>query len=111
LYIGGTFTTLSALSGLGAGWSAGVLRFGGYLLLGLLYLGLGGALQGGKRWGRRAVLVLCGLGVVLAIAHLIAGDTRGGIAALVWPAVYAILLTTESARSWFRMMAQDPGTR
>src|SRR5689334_882551 len=65
LYVGGALTVLSSLTGLTSGTSGGLLRSGMYMLLGLLYLGLARAVQRGRRWARRAVLVLCVIGVAL----------------------------------------------
>jgi hypothetical protein len=72
------------------------------VLLGLLYLGLARAVQRGRRWARRAVLVLCGLGVALAAIRLFGSGLSSAVGALAWPVVYAILLNTDTARSWFR---------
>jgi hypothetical protein len=102
LYVGGALTVLFALTGLTSGTLGGLLRFGAYVLLGLLYLGLARAVQRGRRWARRAVLVLCGVGVALAGIRLFGSGVSSAVGALAWPVVYAILLNTDTARSWFR---------
>ena len=102
LYVGGALTVLSALTGLLSGTSGALLRSGAYLLLGLLYLGLARSVQRGRRWARRAVLVLCALGAALAGVRLFGSGLSSAVGALAWPVVYAILLSTDSARSWFR---------
>jgi hypothetical protein len=102
LYVGGALTVLFALTGLTAGTLGSLLRSGAYVLLGLLYLGLARAVQRGRRWARRAVLVLCGLGVALAAIRLFGSGLSSAVGALAWPVVYAILLNTDTARSWFR---------
>lgn len=109
LYVGGVLTVLSALTGLGSDTLGGLLRPGAYVLLGLLYLGLARAVQRGRRWARRTVLVLCGVGVALAVVRLVASGASSAVGALAWPAVYAILLSTDTARSWFRSAGLGPG--
>lgn len=49
---------------------------------------------------RRAVLVLCG--VALAVIRLFGSGVSSAVGTLAWPVVYAILLNTDTARSWFR---------
>jgi cell division protein FtsW (lipid II flippase) len=102
LYVGGGLTVLSALTGLMSGTVGSLLRSGVYALLGLLYVGLARAVQRGRRWARRTVLVLCVLGIALAGIRLFGSSLSSAVGALVWPAIYAILLSTETARSWFR---------
>src|SRR4051794_3607389 len=72
LYVGGALTVLSALTGLGSGTLGGLLRSGAYVLVGALYIGLARAVQRARRWARRAVLVLCGVGAALAGVRLFA---------------------------------------
>jgi TRAP-type C4-dicarboxylate transport system permease small subunit len=102
LYVGGALTVLFALTGLTSGTLGGLVRTGTHVLLGLLYLGLARAVQRGRRWARRAVLVLCGIGVALAGIRLFGSGVSSAVGTLAWPVVYAILLTTDSAQSWFR---------
>jgi len=109
LYVGGAFTVLFALTGLGSGTLGGLLRSGAYALLGILYVGLARAVQRGRRWARRTVLVLCGFGIALAVVRLFASGASSAVGTLAWPAVYAILLNTETARSWFRAAGRGPG--
>jgi hypothetical protein len=104
LYVGGALTVLYALTGIGAS----PLRSGVYLLVGVLYLGLARAVQRGRQWARRAVLVLCGAGVALAGLRLFASGVSSAVGALAWPVVYAILLNTDAARSWFRPARPEP---
>src|SRR3954469_20760227 len=70
LYVGGALTVLVALTGLASGTTAGLIRAGIYLLLGVAYLSLARAVQLGRRWARRAVLILCGVGAALAVVRL-----------------------------------------
>jgi len=109
LYVGGALTVLLALTGLGSGTLSGLLRSGMYVLLGLLYLGLACAVQRGQRWARRAVLALCGVGIALAVVRLFASGVSSAVGTLAWPVVYAILLSTDTARSWFRPADLGPG--
>jgi hypothetical protein len=97
LYIGGGLTVVYALAGLGSG----PLRAAGYTVYGLMYVGLGWAVGHRKRWARRVVLVLCGIGVLLAVLRFIGGGIGTGVSSLAWPVVYAVLLMTDSARAWF----------
>ena len=96
LYVGG------ALTGLGSATLGGLLRSGAYMLIGLLYIGLARGVQRGRQWARRAVLVLCGIGVAVAGFRLFGSGVSSAAGALAWPVVYAILLNTATARSWFR---------
>jgi hypothetical protein len=98
LCVGGGLTVVFALAGLGSG---ALLRSAAYALYGLLWLGLGYAVHGGRRWARRAVLVLCTVGAALAGIRLVVSGVSEGISALAWPLVYAILLSTTPARAWF----------
>jgi hypothetical protein len=98
LYVGGGLTILVALTSLGSS----LVRAGVYLLLGVFYLGLARAVQLGRRWARRAVLALCVVGVALAVVRLIGSGVSSAVGTLAWPVVYAILLSTDSARSYFR---------
>jgi hypothetical protein len=102
LYIGGALTVLFALTGLTSASLGRLLWTGAYVLFGLLYLGLARAVQRGRRWARRVVLVLCGVGVVLAGIRLFGSGASSAVGTLAWPVVYAILLNTDTARSWFR---------
>lgn len=98
LYIGGGLTTLSALIAVVRGILLPPLLF---LLLGVLYLGLARAVQTGRPWARPVVLVLSGLGIAVAVVGLVVGGL-GAIGGLAWPIAYAVLLSTDSARAWFR---------
>jgi hypothetical protein len=102
LYVGGALTVLFALTGLTSGTLGGLLRSGAHVLLGLLHLGLARAVQRGRRWAWRAVLVLCGIGVALAGIRLFGSGVSSAVNTLAWPMVYAILLNTDTSRSWFR---------
>jgi hypothetical protein len=108
LYVGGGLTVLSTLLGFASGTLGGVLRSAVYLLFGVLYIALARAVQRRRRWARRLVLVLCGFGVALAGFHLFDSGIYSAVAALAWPMVYAILLTTETARSWFHRPNPEP---
>ncbi|MEU7905092.1 hypothetical protein [Actinoplanes sp. NPDC049118] len=99
LYVGGALTLVFALT---SGARGSLLRSAAYVLIGLLYLGLARAVQRGRRWARRAVLVLCGAGVALAGFRLFDSGISAAAGDLAWPMVYAILLSTDAARSWFR---------
>jgi hypothetical protein len=99
LYVGGGLTLVYALSGVARGNLAGLL----YGLYGLVYVGLGWAVSHRKRWARRTVLVLCVIGVGLAVLRVFAGGLTAGISSLAWPVVYAVLLNTQSAKAWFRV--------
>jgi hypothetical protein len=63
----------------------------------------------GRRWARTVVLVLCGIGVVLGVVRTIGGGARG-VQLVAWPIIYAALLCTRPARSWFAAgrPARDP---
>jgi ABC-type enterochelin transport system permease subunit len=98
LYVGGGLTTLSALIAVVRGILLPPLLF---LLLGVLYLGLARAVQRGRPWARPVVLVLSGLGIAVAVVGLVVGGL-GAIGGLAWPIAYAVLLSTDSARAWFR---------
>jgi hypothetical protein len=107
LYVGGALTFVYALAGVRTGGLLrGLLPSGAYAVYGLLYVGLGWAVSRRRRWARRTVLVLCGIGVALALLRLVGGGFAAAVASLAWPAVYAILLSTDSARAWFRA---EPG--
>jgi hypothetical protein len=54
----------------------------------------------GRRWAWIVVLVLCALGVVLGVIRTVGSGARG-VQTVVWPIVYAALLLTRPARSWF----------
>ncbi len=101
LYVGGSLTVLFALTGIRSATAGDLLRSGAYLFLGVSYLGLARGVQRGRRWARRTILVLCGIGVVLAGVRLASGMSSVA-GTLAWPVVYAILLNTGAARSWFR---------
>ncbi|MEV0715114.1 hypothetical protein [Asanoa sp. NPDC050611] len=98
LYVGGGLTVLGALVSLPSG---SPLRSALYAVYGLLYVGLGEAVRRGRRWARRAVLALCAVAVALAVARLFGGGVFAALSSLVWPTVYAVLLSTPEARSWF----------
>jgi hypothetical protein len=85
--------------GLGAG---SPVIAGTLVVLGLFWLMIARALWRGRQWARTTVLVLSLLG--LATALYLAGlrhDPRVLIG-LIAPGLYAMLLGTEAARSWFR---------
>ena len=98
LYVGGGLTVVITLTRLG---SEALPRCTAHVLFGLLYVGLAYAVQRGRRWGRRAVLVLCTLGVAVAGIRLVATGVSEAISTLAWPMIYAILLSTAPARAWF----------
>ncbi|MFI7546300.1 hypothetical protein [Actinoplanes sp. NPDC049599] len=100
LYVGGALSVLFALTGLMSA-SAGGLRLAVYGLLGLLYLGLARAVQMGRRWARRLLLVLCAIGIAAAGLSLAWSSPSAAVGALAWPVVYATLLNTGPARAWF----------
>ncbi|SCG66997.1 hypothetical protein [Micromonospora inositola] len=102
LYVGGGLTLLYGLVGnrVSGGFS-GLLPPWALVLYGLLYVGLGWGVQHGRRWARRTVLVLCGVGVALAAVKLAAGGKASAVVDLLWPLVYVALLCTEAARDWF----------
>jgi hypothetical protein len=103
LYVGGALTFVYALAGVRTGGLVrGLLPSSAYAAYGLLYVGLGWAVGRRRRWARRTVLVLCGIGVALALVRLVAGGFAAAVPGLAWPVVYAVLLSTDSARSWFR---------
>ncbi len=106
LYVGGALTLVSALSGLAVG---ALLRGAIYAVLGGFYLFLGRKVQQRRSWARRVVLVLCGIGVALAVVRLIGGGVPAAVTALAWPLVYAILLSGRAARAWFADRMPDGG--
>jgi hypothetical protein len=55
---------------------------------------------------RILVLVLYGVGAALAVVDLLVADVSVGLTGLIWPAVFAILLNTVSAREWFGIPEQ-----
>jgi len=98
LYVGGGLTVVLTLARLG---SDTPLQSTAYVLFGLVYVGLAYAVQRGRRWARRTVLVLCTLGVAVAGIRLVATGLSAAISTLAWPMIYAILLSTAPARAWF----------
>ncbi|GAA3340022.1 hypothetical protein GCM10020358_26000 [Amorphoplanes nipponensis] len=98
LYVGGGLTVVFALAGLGSG----AARSTAYMVYGLFYVGLAYGVQRGRRWARRAVLVLCAVGVALAGILLVTSGVSSAVSTVAWPLVYAILLSTDTARAWFR---------
>ncbi|MEW2330695.1 hypothetical protein AB0880_23110 [Micromonospora chersina] len=107
LYVGGALTLVYSLAGASTGGLLGALLPSWALALyGLLYLGLGWGVQHGRRWARRAVLVLCAVGVAFATLRLVVGGVPQALGELLWPVVYAVLLNTETARVWFRRPPQ-----
>lgn len=73
-----------------------------YLPFGGLFLGLAWAVQRGRPWARITVLALCGVGFALALIRFFTAGPATAVRDLAWPVVYAILLNTRTARSWFR---------
>lgn len=107
LYVGGALTLLYGLTGANTGGAlSALLPSWALALYGLLYFWLGWGIQHGRRWARRAVLVLCAVGVALATLRLVAGGVPQALGDLLWPVVYAVLLNTETARAWFRPTPQ-----
>lgn len=103
LYVGGALTLLYGLVGAHTGGIlSALLPSWALALYGLLYFGLGWGVQHGRRWARRTVLVLCAVGVAIATLRLVAGGVTQALGDLLWPVVYAVLLSTEAARAWFR---------
>jgi hypothetical protein len=103
LGIGGVLTVVYALAGVNSGgYMRRLLPSWGYALYGLLYVWLGWAVRRGRPWARRVVLVLCGIGAALALLRVFFAGPAAAVTDLAWPAVYAVLLNTESARSWFK---------
>lgn len=98
LYVGGALTLVSALSGLAVG---ALVRAAVYAVLGGFYLVLGRKVQQRRPWARRVVLVICAIGIALAVVHLIGSGVAAAVTALAWPVVYAILLSGRAARAWF----------
>jgi cell division protein FtsW (lipid II flippase) len=76
-----------------------------YVLYGLISIGLGLAIHRRQRWARVVVLVLCGIGVLLALIRLGGSGLAATVNALAWPLVYVLLLNTASARRWFALRA------
>ncbi len=103
LYVGGALTTLYAVAGVDTDGLLGeLLPPWAYALYGLSYLVLGWAVRRGRPWARRTVLVLCGIGLALGLVRLFAVGLTAAVPDFAWPAVYAVLLNTAGARSWFR---------
>ena len=69
---------------------------------GALYLLLAWAMVRGHGWGRVLLLILCGVGAALAVARMSTAGVPAGLPALGWPIIYAALVSTPSARAWFR---------
>jgi hypothetical protein len=102
LYVGAALVELYGLSRLGSATLGGHLWSGTQMLLGLLYVALARGLQRGWPWARRTVLILCAVGAALAGIKLFGSGVFVAAETLSGPVVYAILLNTETARSWFR---------
>ena len=85
--------------GLGAGSAviAGTLA-----VLGLFWLVIARALSRGRQWARTTVLVLSLLAVAAALYLAGLRHDPWVLAGVVPPGLYAVLLCTEAARSWFR---------
>lgn len=104
LYIGGALLMAYALIGFGraaGGASTGMAPVWGRLLAGALYVGLARALQLGLRWARRVALVLCWIGLALAMVRVFAVGPLSALAQALWPVVYLVLLTRPGVRDWF----------
>ncbi|MDP9796267.1 hypothetical protein J2S43_004779 [Catenuloplanes nepalensis] len=69
---------------------------------GALYLLLAWAVVRGHGWGRVLLLILCGVGAALAVTRMVQGTVLAGMPWLGWPVIYAALVSTPSARAWFR---------
>ncbi|GAB7052514.1 hypothetical protein [Catenuloplanes indicus] len=69
---------------------------------GALYLLLAWAVLRGHGWGRVLLLLLCGAGAALAVARMTQETVLAGLPSLGWPVIYAALVSTPSARAWFR---------
>ncbi len=110
LYVGGGLVIATALIGLGsAGAVTGVLPAWGQALYGALYVGLARALQIGLRWAWRVAVVLCWVGLVLAVLYWFARGAQEAVAQGIWPAVYLVMLTRPSVRAWFAPRPAAPG--
>jgi len=79
----------------------GMLPWWGRLLYGPLFVVLALGVWTGRPGARILVLVLYGVGAALAVIDLLQADVSTGLTGLIWPAVFAILLNTLSAREWF----------
>jgi len=71
-------------------------------VLGLLWLLIARKLQTGRGWARTTVFVLSLLGVATALYEAGLRHDPHLLAGLVLPGLFAVLLSTEAARSWFR---------
>jgi hypothetical protein len=100
LYVGGGLVVLTAL--VNGHWKtlAEQLTNGSAVGFGALNIVLAYHLYKRRRWARTTVLVLCGIGVALGIVRVIGAGARG-VQSVVWPIVYAVLLSTPRARAWF----------
>ncbi|GGO57980.1 hypothetical protein GCM10012287_55080 [Streptomyces daqingensis] len=101
LYVGGALAILSGLWRLFPGGMVGAVGGLAAILGGALSLGLGRALQLGRRWAWKTVLVLCAVGIALAVVRVFFEPLLSGASDITWPVVFAILLGTRTAREWF----------
>lgn len=99
LCAGGALTLAYGLSGDRMG---SVLPPWSLVAYGALYLVLAWAVLRGHGWGRVLLLVLCGVGAALAVARMVQETVLAGMPSLGWPVIYAALVSTPSARAWFR---------
>lgn len=110
----GVITALSVLLFVGAGVLAlsalvqaighdltGTLRAVEYGAFAVLYLVLGLTIRRGRRWARVVLIVLCVLGLLLAVPAIL-GSPQGALVRVGSSVIYLVLLGTREARDWFR---------
>lgn len=70
LAFSGGMVILSVAAGSSTGGLLGAVLPGwAYALCGLMYLGLAGGVYRGLRWARTATVVLCWVGILVAVVH------------------------------------------
>jgi hypothetical protein len=107
---GGLIIVFALIGTPGGGGLAVELPLAVALSYGLAHLAVAWALRIGLPWARRAALVLCAVGIVLALLRMSASPAAG-LAELAWPIIYGALVSTRSARRWFRHTGRDLARR
>jgi peptidoglycan/LPS O-acetylase OafA/YrhL len=96
LGVGGAYKVLSIL--LHQSWAT--VHGGVGLVLGTLYVLVAYHLYRRRRWARTTLLLLCAIGLAVALIGLVS-NVSTGVLALAGPVLYAVLITRPSARAWF----------